>query len=360
MVPMDTLRPRSFANTQRASAMQRHGDEPRLSISLCDLSLRQQEAHMEEEEAADDDEDEEAEVEVEEDDGLSHGPQNSQNSQQCSLLPSHLDGELHFHPMHSVHVTALDKHTVARLELRADERTLVFTSRPLRASETVFVKVKAAPAARTGSLSYGVTSCDPAALRPSDLPSSPESLVDRKEFWAVGRVAVALHTGDILGFAINGEGEVAMSHNGASAGMQLCVDNSRPLWMFYGMHGAVAQLRILGGWHLSITRLMRGKTRNLQVELSRIKTFSLFWEAGQIMCHGIVSKSLRHGGRVIRAVPSHLNSPSLCKFSPYTYVGSLSVLQKLACKANWEFYIDHMCVCVTVNGHFFLCGLFVG
>lgn len=252
MAPIDTLRPRSFAAAQRASAMQRHANEPRLSISLCDLSLRQQEAHLEEEEAADDDEDEEGEVEVEEEDGLSHGPQNSQNSQQCSLLPSHLDGELHFHPVHGVHVTALDKHTVARLEQRGDERTLMFTSRPLRASETVFVKVKAATTAtavRAGSISYGVTSCDPATLRPSDLPSSPESLVDRKEFWAVGRVASSLHTGDILGFAISGEGEVAMSHNGTSTGVQLCVDNSRPLWMFYGLHGTVAQLKILGGWH---------------------------------------------------------------------------------------------------------------
>uniref|UniRef100_A0A8C3ATM2 E3 ubiquitin-protein ligase NEURL1 n=1 Tax=Cyclopterus lumpus TaxID=8103 RepID=A0A8C3ATM2_CYCLU len=163
----------------------------------------------------------------------------------CSLLPSHLDTDLHFHSVHGVHVTVLDKHTVARLDHRGDERTLVFTSRPMRCSETVFVKVKAG-VTRPGSLSYGVTSCDPATLRPSDLPSNPESLVDRKEFWAVCRVAVALHSGDILGFVVNAEGEVVMSHNGISAGMQLCVDNSRPLWMFYGLHGTFTQLRILG------------------------------------------------------------------------------------------------------------------
>uniref|UniRef100_A0A8C9ZT58 E3 ubiquitin-protein ligase NEURL1 n=1 Tax=Sander lucioperca TaxID=283035 RepID=A0A8C9ZT58_SANLU len=174
-----------------------------------------------------------------------HVPQNSQNSQQCSLLPSHLDTDLHFHSVHGVHVTVLDKHTVARLDHRGDERTLVFTSRPMRCSETVFVKVKAG-VTRPGSLSYGVTSCDPATLKPSDLPSNPESLVDRKEFWAVCRVAVPLHSGDILGFVVNAEGEVMMSHNGISAGMQLCVDNSRPLWMFYSLHGAITQLRILG------------------------------------------------------------------------------------------------------------------
>uniref|UniRef100_A0A3B5AFQ9 E3 ubiquitin-protein ligase NEURL1 n=1 Tax=Stegastes partitus TaxID=144197 RepID=A0A3B5AFQ9_9TELE len=226
MVPLDCLRPRSFAAAHRAS-IQRNSDDPRLSISLCDLN------------------DEEEEQLQPLSSSSCHVPQNSQNSQQCSLLPSHLDTDLHFHSVHGIHVTVLDKHTMARLDHRGDERTLVFTSRPMRCSETVFVKVKAG-VTRPGCLSYGVTSCDPATLRPSDLPSNPESLVDRKEFWAVCRVAVPLHSGDILGFVVNAEGEVMMSHNGVSAGMQLCVDNSRPLWMFYGLHGAITQLRILG------------------------------------------------------------------------------------------------------------------
>uniref|UniRef100_A0A3Q2NR01 E3 ubiquitin-protein ligase NEURL1 n=1 Tax=Fundulus heteroclitus TaxID=8078 RepID=A0A3Q2NR01_FUNHE len=222
MVPLDCLRPRSFAATHRSS-VRRNSHDPRLTISLCDLSLQHQEMHS----------------------TSCHVPQNSQNSQQCSLLPSHLDTDLQFHTVHGLHVTALDKHTVARPDHRGDERTLVFTSRPMHCSETVFVKVKAG-AVRAGSLSYGVTSCDPATLRPSDLPSNPESLVDRKEFWAVCRAAVQLHSGDILSFVVNSEGELMMSHNGNSAGMQLCVDNSRPLWMFYGLHGSITQLRILG------------------------------------------------------------------------------------------------------------------
>uniref|UniRef100_A0A3Q2VV28 E3 ubiquitin-protein ligase NEURL1-like n=1 Tax=Haplochromis burtoni TaxID=8153 RepID=A0A3Q2VV28_HAPBU len=238
MVPLDCLRPRSLAAAHQ-TAIQRSSGDPRLSVSLCDLSLQQQEMHLEE-----DDEDEE-QLHPLSSSSSCHVPQNSQNSQQCSLLPSHLDNDLHFHSVHGIHVTVLDKHTVARLDHRGDERTLVFTSRPMRCSETVFVKVKAG-VSRPGSLSYGVTSCDPATLRPIDLPSNPESLVDRKEFWAVRRVAMPLHSGDILGFVVNAEGEVMMSHNGVSAGMQLCVDNSRPLWMFFGLHGTITQLRILG------------------------------------------------------------------------------------------------------------------
>lgn len=233
MLPVECVRPRSFAASHRAS-IRRNGEDPRLSISLCDLSLQHQE---------EDDQEEEEMHPLSS--ALCHVPQNSQNSQQCSLLPGHLDTDLHFHAVHGVHVTVLDKHTVARLDHRGDERTLVFTSRPLHCSETVLVKVKAV-GTRPGSLSYGVTSCDPATLRPSDLPSNTEALVDRKEFWAVCRVAVPLQNGDILGFMVNTEGEVTMSRNSVSAGMQLCVDNSRPLWMLYGLHGTISQLRILG------------------------------------------------------------------------------------------------------------------
>ncbi|XP_056903919.1 E3 ubiquitin-protein ligase NEURL1-like [Takifugu flavidus] len=231
MLPVECTRPRSFAASHRAS-IRRNADDPRLSISLCDLSLQRQE---------EDDEEELHPLSS----ALCHVPQNSQNSQQCSLLPGHLDTDLHLHAVHGVHVAALDKHTAARTDRRGDEQTLVFTSRPVHCSETVFVKVKAV-GTRPGSLSYGVTSCDPATLRPSDLPANTEALVDRKEFWAVCRVAVPLQNGDILGFMVNAEGEVRMSRNSVSAGMQLYVDNSRPLWMLYGLHGTVTQLRILG------------------------------------------------------------------------------------------------------------------
>ncbi|XP_008576353.1 PREDICTED: E3 ubiquitin-protein ligase NEURL1 [Galeopterus variegatus] len=118
--------------------------------------------------------------------------------------------------------------------------------RPVRVAETIFVKVTRSGGARPGALSFGVTTCDPGTLRPADLPFSPEALVDRKEFWAVCRVPGPLHSGDILGLVVNADGELHLSHNGAAAGMQLCVDASQPLWMLFGLHGAVTQIRILG------------------------------------------------------------------------------------------------------------------
>ncbi|XP_023653685.2 E3 ubiquitin-protein ligase NEURL1 isoform X2 [Paramormyrops kingsleyae] len=233
IVPPDCLRPRSFT-TVRRSSLRREADESRLSVSLCDLNLQEEHLHLAS--------------------TACPIPQNSLNSQQCHLLPPHLDSDIHFHQLHGAHIKTLDEQTVARSEHAREERTLVFTSRPLRTGETIFIKVTKSSPARSGSLSYGVTSCDPSVLRPSDLPYNPESLVDRKEFWAVCRVPSPLQSSDILGFLVNPEGEVILSHNGTNAGMQVCVDNSRPLWMFFGLHGAVTQLKILGSTHLADPR----------------------------------------------------------------------------------------------------------
>ncbi|XP_019735374.1 E3 ubiquitin-protein ligase NEURL1 isoform X3 [Hippocampus comes] len=245
IVPPDCLRPRSFT-TVRSSSLCRGADDSRLSVSLCDLNLQQEEG------------------------GNSHAhhhtlhlasassscpiPQNSLNSQQSSLLPSIIESDLHFHQLRGAHIKTLDEQTVARSEHSREERTLVFTNRPLQTGECVYIKVTKSSPARSGSLSYGVTSCDPSVLRPSDLPYNPEALVDRKEFWAVCRVPTPLQSSDILGFLVNQEGEVILSHNGTNVGMQVCVDNSRPLWMFFGLHGAVTQLRILGSTHVGDTR----------------------------------------------------------------------------------------------------------
>ncbi|XP_077574308.1 E3 ubiquitin-protein ligase NEURL1 [Stigmatopora nigra] len=239
IVPPDCLRPRSF--TSAPSSLQREADDSRLSVSLCDLNRQQEEP---------------AGPRLLRPAGSQLRlsacpvPQNSLNSQQSSLLPSILESDLHFHQLHGSHIKSVDEQTVARSEHSREERTLVFTDRPLRTAECVFVKVTKSSPARSGSLSYGVTSCDPAGLRPGDLPYVPEALVDREEFWAVCRVPTPLQSADILGFSVNPEGEVILSHNGANVGMQVCVDNSRPLWMFFGLHGAVSQLRILGSTHV--------------------------------------------------------------------------------------------------------------
>jgi protein neuralized len=224
----DCLRPRSFTALRRPS-LRREADDARLSVSLCDLNVPATEG---------------------DDSTPASGcpiPQNSLNSQHSRALPAQLDGDLRFHALRaSAHIRILDEQTVARLEHGRDDRALVFTSRPVRVAETIFVKVTRSGGARPGALSFGVTTCDPGTLRPADVPCNSEALVDRKEFWAVSRVPGPLHSGDILGLVVNADGELHLSHNGAAAGMQLYVDASQPLWMLFGLHGAITQVRILG------------------------------------------------------------------------------------------------------------------
>ncbi|KAM9809212.1 neuralized E3 ubiquitin protein ligase 1Ab [Syngnathus typhle] len=174
---------------------------------------------------------------------VDHMPQNSQNLRLCSELPEHLDDELRFHHVHGEHIRLEDHHTAVTLKHLGPDRTLVFTSRPLEQSESVFVMVHTAGPAE---LSYGVTACNPATLRPKDLPTDMVWLLDRMEFWAVDNLSAQLSNEDILGFELNAAAEVVVSRNGNSLGVQLCVDNSRPLWMFFMPHKNVAQLKIFG------------------------------------------------------------------------------------------------------------------
>ncbi|XP_054655158.1 E3 ubiquitin-protein ligase NEURL1-like isoform X2 [Dunckerocampus dactyliophorus] len=169
--------------------------------------------------------------------------QHSQSEPRRSRLPDDLDTGLHVHPVHSAHVHLPDPHTAMPLPHAGREGAVVFTSRPLECWESVHAMVRTSGPA---SLSYGVTSCDPSTLKPGDLPSNLDSLVDRKEFWALDKVSVPLHNDDVLSFAVTEEGEVMMGHNGVSVGVQLCVDNSKPLWIFFGLHSNISQLKILG------------------------------------------------------------------------------------------------------------------
>ncbi|XP_077437656.1 E3 ubiquitin-protein ligase NEURL1-like isoform X2 [Vanacampus margaritifer] len=172
-----------------------------------------------------------------------HMPQNVQNLRLCSELPEHLEDELQVHYVHGVHVRLLDPHTVETVQHQGPDRTLVFTSRPLQHGEIVSAVLQSDGPAQ---LSYGVTTCDPAMLKPQEMPSDLAWLQDRLEFWALDRLSAALMDEDVLSFEVSAAGEVVASRNGASLGVRLYVDNSRPLWMFFAPHKNITQLRIFG------------------------------------------------------------------------------------------------------------------
>ncbi|XP_052009283.1 E3 ubiquitin-protein ligase NEURL1-like isoform X1 [Xyrauchen texanus] len=167
-----------------------------------------------------------------------------------SVLSPQLHNDLHFHCVHGNGLRLLTEHIAVRYYNRHEDCTLVFTHRPLRCGECVFLKVllnsQTVIPTLNSFLSYGFTSCNPAHINPKHLAVSPEDLLDRREFWAFGCLTSPLMGGDIIGFRASAEGEVLVSHNGGRAYREICVVNSTPLWMIFNLQTHIKQISILG------------------------------------------------------------------------------------------------------------------
>lgn len=122
----------------------------------------------------------------------------------------------------------------------------MFSDRPVRMGETLYVEVGHLGLPYFGALLFGMTSCDPGTLNAGELPADPEVLLDRKEYWVVYRGFPVPTAGDVLSFTLLANGEVHHGVNGGARGRLLCVDSSQVLWAFFTLHGAVNRLRILG------------------------------------------------------------------------------------------------------------------
>ncbi|XP_067255978.1 E3 ubiquitin-protein ligase NEURL1B-like [Chanodichthys erythropterus] len=161
-------------------------------------------------------------------------------------LSSPLDTDLHFHPVRGPDVVLSNDRTVACTHFLDSSRTLMFSDRPVRVGETLYVEVGHLGLPYFGALLFGMTSCDPGTLSAGDLPADPEVLLDRKEYWVVYRGFPVPTAGDVLRFTFLPNGEVHHGVNGGARGRLLCVDSSQVLWAFFTLHGAVNRLRILG------------------------------------------------------------------------------------------------------------------
>jgi len=82
-----------------------------------------------------------------------------------------------------------------------------FTKRPLQIGEQYLVQITKTSQLYVGSLSFGVTCCDPNSIGIGELPDDPNQLVDRREYWVMSRnVAEDTKPGDLLVFCINNNG----------------------------------------------------------------------------------------------------------------------------------------------------------
>ncbi|KAL4714726.1 hypothetical protein ACJJTC_002585, partial [Scirpophaga incertulas] len=138
-----------------------------------------------------------------------------------------------------------DRGVAARVEAEFCQG-YVFTARPMRPGQTIVVQILATETAYAGSLTIGLTSCDPATLRPCDLPADAELLLDRPEYWVVRRDAAnGLGRGDELAVTLTMDGEVRVSRNGSSPVTVMHVDHTLRLWAFVDIYGATQKVRML-------------------------------------------------------------------------------------------------------------------
>uniref|UniRef100_A0A8C8TY40 Neuralized E3 ubiquitin protein ligase 1B n=1 Tax=Peromyscus maniculatus bairdii TaxID=230844 RepID=A0A8C8TY40_PERMB len=161
--------------------------------------------------------------------------------------PALLDAELRFHATRGPDVSLSADRRLACAPRPDGGRTLVFSERPLRPGESLCVEVGRPGLAAPAAVAFGITSCDPGALRPSELPADPAALLDRKEYWVVARAGPVPSGGDALSFTLRPGGDVLLAVNGRPRGRLLCVDTSQALWAFFAVRGGAAgQLRLLG------------------------------------------------------------------------------------------------------------------
>ncbi|XP_064461051.1 protein neuralized-like isoform X2 [Ornithodoros turicata] len=136
----------------------------------------------------------------------------------------------------------------ARTTLNAG-RALVFSARRLETNEKCLVEITATNDAHSGSLTFGLTTCDPATLQQwaSSFPEDPECLMDRPEYWVVKKNVVASpNMGDEISFVINDEGMVLCSVNNKHYDTIMYVDATQKFYMFFDIAGCVTELKLLG------------------------------------------------------------------------------------------------------------------
>jgi len=96
---------------------------------------------------------------------------------------------------------------------RANEycNAYVFTRNPCQLDDALCISILGIDASFNGSLAFGLTCCDPAALCTDLLPDDSDLLLDRPEYWVVNKdVCAEPEVGDELIFHLTKEGEVNM------------------------------------------------------------------------------------------------------------------------------------------------------
>lgn len=126
-------------------------------------------------------------------------------------------------------------------------RGYVFAQRPLRLGEKMIIQVLKTDELYTGSLAFGLTTCNPSTLNTDDLPDDPHILLDRPEYWIVIKdIANRPIAGDEIAFKITETGQVIMTKNRQPPVTLMHVDQSQSFYPFFDLYGSTIKIKSLG------------------------------------------------------------------------------------------------------------------
>jgi protein neuralized len=110
----------------------------------------------------------------------------------------------------------------------------------------------------SGSLTFGLTTCDPCELIPDDLPEDSHQLLDRPEYWVVVKdVANGPLAGDEIAFEITSNGKVQMTKNRQPPVTLMHVDATQTFYPFFDLYGSTLKVRLLGQYIHSLNQFPR-------------------------------------------------------------------------------------------------------
>ncbi|KAI1725454.1 neuralized domain-containing protein [Ditylenchus destructor] len=122
----------------------------------------------------------------------------------------------------------------------------VFTDRPVKIDEKIVVMILQVEEAFSGSLAFGLTSCDPTQVPASRLPVDSDELLERPEYWVcIKDVGAMPAAGDRMSFSLDSAGQVLFSKNDAPSRVIMHVDISIPLWAFFDLYGTTRKIQLL-------------------------------------------------------------------------------------------------------------------
>merc|ERR1711971_172572 len=144
---------------------------------------------------------------------------------------------LEFHPVHGDNILLSANNTIAA-RVESFCKAIVFTHRPVRVNEKIFIKFVDKAESWSGSIRFGFSSVDPRLLS-GNLPKyACPDLTNRSGFWAKALAEKFADRDSVMYYYVTSGGDVVFGVNGEEKGVFFSgVDTRRQLWAMVDVYG---------------------------------------------------------------------------------------------------------------------------